>query len=508
MTETAPTVSVVIPVYNSMPYLTGTLDSLLAQELESFEIIAVDDGSTDGSETELDRYAAADSRITVVHQPNSGWPGMPRNRGLERARGRYVLFMDADDTLSPDALARMVAQADAHDADIVIPRFEGTGGRHVQALFERHPEGPIELARAMETLSPQKLFRREMLERLELRFPEGRVRLEDGIFVTRAYVEARRIMFCGDSPLYFIALRDDGRNISSQSIDPDNYVSSCRRIAETLIEGVADPDDARALVRQFFGRKGLRFYAPKRWLAMDEGRRAHWVALHREFLRDLLPPSTDAQVTHPTDRRKVELIRDGDVEGLDRLIRAAAMLEHTALVSGVRALPGGIEVTVTVRLDHDEAPAGAAGSGLRVRVADRLYRLVRPLVTRRLVRGTSRLAARFLLWNRPHAMLLLSGRKRGRATAVPGRLAPPEPRTAEGTYRAREPRYRFVLPHDLLRRYRGERVDAWTVLSGPHRVSGDRCRVTAPPALDRRVDGIRAYATNRGNFSLQVPGRG
>ncbi|MGW9021168.1 glycosyltransferase family 2 protein [Leucobacter chromiiresistens] len=504
MTETAPIVSVVIPVYNSMPYLTGTVESLLAQQLAAFEIIAIDDGSTDGSGAELDRFAALDDRVTVVHQENSGWPGMPRNRGLERARGTYVLFMDADDTMAPEALRLMVDQADEHDADVVIPRFEGTGGRQVQALFERHPEGPIELARAMETLSPQKLFRRAMLERIGLRFPEGRVRLEDGIFVTRAYIEARRIMFCGAGPLYFIALRDDGGNISGQRIDPENYVASCRRIAEILLEGAPDREAGVSLVRQFFGRKGLRFYAPKRWLRMDEAQRAQWVALHRDFLRDLLPADADARIAHPTDRRKVELIRAGDVAGLDALIRAAELLEHTGAVSGTRAVPGGIELTVTMHAAHPDAPARRAGAGLRVRVADRAYRALRPLITRRAVRGASRVAADLLLRDRPRATLLLSGRKRGRAAAVPGRLAPPAPAAGGAPRDDAAPRYRFVLPHDLLRRYRGERVDAWTVLYADRSTSGDRARLTAQPGLDRRVDGVRVYATNRGNFSLQV----
>ncbi|KTR86665.1 glycosyltransferase family 2 protein [Leucobacter chromiiresistens] len=504
MTETAPVVSVVIPVYNSMPYLTGTVESLLAQELAALEIIAIDDGSTDGSGAELDRFAELDDRVTVVHQANSGWPGMPRNRGLERARGTYVLFMDADDTMAPEALRLMVAQADEHDADVVIPRFEGTGGRQVQALFERHPEGPIELARAMETLSPQKLFRRAMLERIGLRFPEGRVRLEDGIFVTRAYIEARRIMFCGAGPLYFIALRDDGGNISGQRIDPENYVASCRRIAETLLEGTPDREAAVALVRQFFGRKGLRFYAPKRWLRMDDAQRARWVALHRDFLHDLLPPEADARIAHPTDRRKVELIRAGDLAGLDALIRAAELLEHTGVVTGTRAVPGGIELTVAVHAAHENAPSRRAGAWLRVRLADRVYRLLRPVITRRTVRGASRVAADLLLRDRPRATLLLSGRKRGRAAAVPGRLAPPAPATGDAPRDAAAPRYRFVLPHDLLRRYRGERVDAWTVLYADRATSGDRARLTAQPGLDRRVDGVRVYATNRGNCSLQV----
>ncbi|MFD5600514.1 glycosyltransferase family 2 protein [Leucobacter sp. NPDC058333] len=502
MTETAPVVSIVIPVYNSMPYLTGTVASLLAQELTNFEIIAVNDGSTDGSGDELDRAAADDPRITVVHQPNSGWPGMPRNRGLDLARGKYVLFMDADDTVAPTALAAMVHQADEHDADVIIPRFEGVGGRHVQALFERHPEGPIELSRAMESLSPQKLFRREMLENNGLRFPEGRVRLEDGIFVTRAYVLARRIMFCGATPLYFIALRDDGQNISGQRIDPDNYVDSCRRIAETLIDGVNDPVLAQLLVRQFFGRKGLRFYTQKRWGQMDDAARQRWVDLHRAFLRDLIDPNGDADIVHPSDRRKVELIRAGDVAGLDQLITSAAALEHVARVSDVRKVAGGLEVTVEVRPASPDSSALTAGDGIRVRVADRLYRTLRPRLDQRFVRGASRRAASVFVGRRTEATLLLAGRKRGRGVAIPGRIAPPAPNSDAST-RDKQPRYRFVLPHSLLKRYRGERVDAWTVLEAGHRFSGDRSRVTWQCDADRRVDGVRVYATDRGNFSMQ-----
>ncbi|QIM18335.1 glycosyltransferase family 2 protein [Leucobacter coleopterorum] len=60
-----------------MPYLTETMESVLSQDLQDLEVIAVNDGSTDGSGEELDRFAALDSRVTVHHQPNSGWPGMP-----------------------------------------------------------------------------------------------------------------------------------------------------------------------------------------------------------------------------------------------------------------------------------------------------------------------------------------------------------------------------------------------------------------------------------------------
>ena len=107
-------VSVIIPVFNAMPYLEGLMDSLLDQGLSphEYEIIAVDDGSTDEGPVVLDRYAARYPQVVVIHQANSGWPGIPRNRGLAAARGRFVFFADADDQMGREALGRMVDFAD------------------------------------------------------------------------------------------------------------------------------------------------------------------------------------------------------------------------------------------------------------------------------------------------------------------------------------------------------------------------------------------------------------
>ena len=104
-----PAVSIIIPVYNAAkPWkeektaLHRCLDSVLSQDFGDFELILVDDGSNDASPAILDAYAAADSRITVIHKPNSGVSDT-RNRGIERACGDYIQFIDADDWLDPEA---------------------------------------------------------------------------------------------------------------------------------------------------------------------------------------------------------------------------------------------------------------------------------------------------------------------------------------------------------------------------------------------------------------------
>lgn len=114
-----PEVSVIMPVYNVAPYLRQCLDSLKAQTLKDIEVICVDDGSTDGSSTILDEYAAADSRFRVIRQPNAG-AGTARNRGLEEARGTYLFFCDADDWCGRTLLACASATAERTGADIVL----------------------------------------------------------------------------------------------------------------------------------------------------------------------------------------------------------------------------------------------------------------------------------------------------------------------------------------------------------------------------------------------------
>lgn len=101
------TYSAVIPVYNAQRYLPACLDSVLAQDTPSeYEAVLVDDGSTDRSGAICDEYAARDGRVRVIHQENGG-PGAARNRGLREAKGRYVLFLDADDLWSSGFLSAL-----------------------------------------------------------------------------------------------------------------------------------------------------------------------------------------------------------------------------------------------------------------------------------------------------------------------------------------------------------------------------------------------------------------
>lgn len=111
MSAGAPRVSVILPVYNGEQYLQEAVDSILGQTFTDFELIAIDDGSRDGTAALLD--ALRDPRVRVIHQDNMGL-ALTLNKGISLARGEYIARQDADDVSRPERLARQVAYLDAH----------------------------------------------------------------------------------------------------------------------------------------------------------------------------------------------------------------------------------------------------------------------------------------------------------------------------------------------------------------------------------------------------------
>lgn len=114
-----PKVSVVMPVYNAAAYLRQAMDSIVNQTLKEIEIICVDDGSTDNSREILQFYQKNDARITVLSQKNC-YAGVARNNGMQRAVGKYILFLDADDVFDLEYLKEMYNRAEQTKADVVL----------------------------------------------------------------------------------------------------------------------------------------------------------------------------------------------------------------------------------------------------------------------------------------------------------------------------------------------------------------------------------------------------
>lgn len=193
--ESGPVYSVIVPVYNAGIYLRPCLDSILAQEdAAPYEAILVDDGSTDGSGAVCDEYAANHPAFRVLHTENQG-VSLARNAGMDTARGRYLLFLDADDLWAADMLSTMGAFLEKKPDMVMFfaQRFDDSGplSIHRPKLLPTDGEaGDAYIRRCLAagarplTGAPwDSLYSREFLEHWKIRFPSGQKYGEDFDFV-------------------------------------------------------------------------------------------------------------------------------------------------------------------------------------------------------------------------------------------------------------------------------------------------------------------------------------
>lgn len=245
-----PDVSVIIAVYNAERFLHPCLDSVLAQTLDNLEIICVDDGSSDGSLAIMEEYAARDGRIRIIRQENAG-AGAARNAGLDKARGTYLSFLDADDIFHPDMLRRACEQAKRTSSDLCIFRtrqYSERTGRVTSApwtlkthLFpNRQPFAPEDTAASLFQICMgwawDKIFRTEWIRQERILFPALH-NSEDMYFVFTALFKAKRISWLDDI-------------LVTQRIDIDSSLSNSRNKAPLCFY------DCLLLLRQELARTG------------------------------------------------------------------------------------------------------------------------------------------------------------------------------------------------------------------------------------------------------------
>lgn len=116
-------VSIIIAAYNVEDYIQGCIESILKQTYKNFELILVDDGSTDRTKAICDRYREKDNRVTVIHQMNQG-VGVARNTGLQKARGDYITFIDSDDEVAKQYLENLLRPCIKDSVDISVCRYQ------------------------------------------------------------------------------------------------------------------------------------------------------------------------------------------------------------------------------------------------------------------------------------------------------------------------------------------------------------------------------------------------
>lgn len=344
MSTDQPDVTVIVGAYNAMPYLTTGVQSVLEQSIgrDRLELIAVDDGSTDGTGAELDRLAARSPAMRVVHQPNSGGPAGPRNTGIELARGRYLFFLDADDYLGAEALERMVAMADRNGSDVVVGRRVGVGGRKPQETMLRHDLDQADLYESgvWWTLSAQKLFRRSFIERHELRFPDLPIG-QDQPFGGMAYLKAGVISVLASYDCYYLVRRDDGGNNTTVQKHLGEALDSVELMMQMVADRVEPGDRRDALMTRHFAVDLNTVCFARRFLGASPEQRREAVSRAQKLLASYYTPSVAAAVPAKA-RRKYDLIQRGAADELAELLhtRVPARRKRGSVKTAKRILRG------------------------------------------------------------------------------------------------------------------------------------------------------------------------
>lgn len=210
-------ISIVIPVYNKAEYIAKCLESCLAQQFPSFEVVAVDDGSRDDGGRICDEMAARDSRLRVIHTENGGVTAA-RRKGVEVARGEYVTFVDADDSLRPGALECMYKAITETGADEVVATFHNQYGKNIKPTVTgvQDPNAMlVELMgnRAIFCVLWAVLFRKELLDGC-LSAPREIRSGEDVLMQIMVLMKQPKVVFIEDSVYNYVTGLPNDRTLN------------------------------------------------------------------------------------------------------------------------------------------------------------------------------------------------------------------------------------------------------------------------------------------------------
>ncbi|NLT93952.1 MAG: glycosyltransferase family 2 protein [Clostridia bacterium] len=251
-----PKVSIIIPCYNMEDYLGETLDSVLSQTYRDFEVVIIDDGSTDQTLKICQLYKERDSRVKVYSQPNGG-VSAARNTGIDKATGQYILFLDGDDLIRKDLLENAFKAFNSLPIDMFSYGFKIVSGKNRQIIrsystkrydkniFSGQEFLKLYLRKEISQRMGSFLIKREILLENAIRFKEGIKYAEDQDFQLRCMAKCTSIYYTAED--YFYYVKRTGSAVNRQ-------VKPCRvKELETLVrleEELKDQVDP-SLVRNY-----------------------------------------------------------------------------------------------------------------------------------------------------------------------------------------------------------------------------------------------------------------
>ena len=328
-----PRFSIVIPVYNAASYLDSCLGSLAAQSFDNFEVVCVDDGSTDSSSTLLEAHAQIDSRLRIVRKTNGG-PSSARNVGIDAAVGDYVVFLDSDDLLEPNACERLSQVLVSNEIDIAVfgwSCFDGTPNHWTaqqgdvrdaffptfepSLLFEEHTQPYLRLA-----------VRRSLLIESNLCFDETLYLGEDAAFLLSLFPHAKGVRLMSDK-LYRYRLPHTGSIMQSVK---ENDVEECIQGVNSVIS-VFDSWAETGLIERFPSElvEWSIKYSLYTILRQKPAVRNELVALFRDVWRAYLSERKLRELDLPRHAKKLFYeVLDGNADRASQLLPEYRLAEY------------------------------------------------------------------------------------------------------------------------------------------------------------------------------------
>lgn len=358
-------VSVIVPVFAPGPSFDDLIASLDRQTLDpaSFEVLLCDDGSGEPTGARLADVARDRPNVRVLSLERSGWPGMPRNHGVDAARGTYVQFVDQDDYLFDGALEKLCDYADLNGSDAIVGKEVGIGRRLPSRIFSHDiPRAILGTDPLLEMLTPHKMFRTAFLRANGIRFPEGRVRLEDHLFVMQAYFAASTISVLASEPCY--AWVKQPGSASSSRIDPETYFPHLETVLD-VVETNTEPGKLRdRLLRHWFRGKVLKRLAGRQMVRYPDDYRERLLDVVTPLVQKHFGPGVDAGLGFP-HRVRAALLRADRRDDLLRLAEFEADITCRAVVTAARwSRGGGLHLTLRITLARDGKDAFVFESSL------------------------------------------------------------------------------------------------------------------------------------------------
>ena len=237
--------SVIIAAYNAETYLEETLDSVISQTLNDYEVIVVNDGSSDHTLEILKNYQKKSSILKIIDKENGG-PSSARNAGLDIAQGDFIYFFDADDLLDPDSLEALYERAVNTNADIVIAKYD---------IFNKYRTYPINNLNGIVTLDDierydqtilwtfslcNKLFRASLIQKYNFRLPPISYS-EDGVFVMRYIYHANKIVGLDKVIFHYRRMYNGDTTSITASVSPSkikDYITAHKMIYDLAVESI------------------------------------------------------------------------------------------------------------------------------------------------------------------------------------------------------------------------------------------------------------------------------